>query len=94
MNMEFLTDIAMTDEYALEAAIGELQTKINQYRLEMDEKPSFVAHTYLAYYQAQLRILTALDNRLDKYSKLTGNLSILYPDEVALARSIVRMAHE
>ena len=86
--------LGVSDEEALELAIRHLTDKVNQHRVEMDENPSFVAHTYLAYHQAQLRILIALDNRLDKYSKLTGNLSILYPDEVALARSIVRMAHE
>jgi hypothetical protein len=81
----------LTDEEALETAIAQLQDKVNQYKIEMDDQPSFVAHTHLSYYQAQLRILMAVENRLDKYSKMTGNLGVLYPAEVDLARSIVGM---
>lgn len=83
----------ITDEKALEEAIDRLLDLVMQYQIEMDSTPSFIAHTYLSYYRSQLRILTALETRLDKYSKLSGNLGVLYPDEVALARSVVELAN-
>jgi hypothetical protein len=83
--------VAVTEESVLSTAIARLNKKVNQYRLEMDENPSFIAHTYLSYYQSQLRILTAVETRLDKHSIMTGNLAILYPDELSLAKSIVEL---
>jgi hypothetical protein len=83
----------ITDEKALEEAIDRLLDLVTQYQVEMDSEPSFVAHTYLSYYKSQLRILNALETRLDKYSTLSGNLGVLYPDEIALARSIVGLSN-
>lgn len=80
---------AMSNKEVLDTALKQLGDKITQYTEEMDARPSFIAHTYLAYYQSQFRILNSLATRLNKYPNMAGNLSVLYPNEFALAESIV-----